>query len=66
LAPPLGPPRFVRDESALADVLLGLKLAWCPHCRQSGALIGHGLLRGYAELAGEVVVRGRRTRPTPS
>jgi hypothetical protein len=50
----------VRDELALAEVLLGLKLARCPHCRQSGALIGHGLLRGYAERTGEVVVRGRR------
>jgi len=60
LAPPPGPPRFVRDETALADVLLGLKLAQCPHCRQTGALIGHGLLRGYAERTSEVVVRGRR------
>ncbi|HKY36892.1 MAG TPA: hypothetical protein VJN18_13185 [Polyangiaceae bacterium] len=60
LAPPLGPPRFVRDEPALADVLLGLKLARCPHCRQCGALIGHGLLLGYAERTSEVVVRGRR------
>jgi hypothetical protein len=32
----------VRDERALADVLLGLKLAPCPHCRRTGALIGHG------------------------
>ena len=39
---------------------LGLELAWCPHCQQSGALIGHGVLRGYAECTSEVVVRGRR------
>lgn len=50
----------MRDEPALADVLLGLKLAPCPHCRRSGALIGHGLLRGYAEQTSGVVVRGRR------
>jgi hypothetical protein len=60
LAPPFGPPRFVRAEPALTDVLLGLKLARCPHCRRSGALIGHGMLRGYAEQTSEVVVRGRR------
>jgi hypothetical protein len=41
-------------------VLFGLKLAQCPHCRQTGALIGHGLLRGYAEQGSEVVERGRR------
>jgi hypothetical protein len=50
----------VRDEPALADVLLGLKLAQCPHCRQTGALIGHGFLRGYAERSSALVVRGRR------
>ena len=60
MAAPLGPPRFVRDDPALTDVLLGLKLAQCPHCRRTGALIGHGLLRGYAEQTSEVVVRGRR------
>jgi hypothetical protein len=60
LAPAFAPPRFVRDEPALASVLLGLKLAQCPHCRRTGALIGHGLLRGYAEQTSEVVVRGRR------
>ena len=60
MAPLLGPPRFVRDPSALGAVLFGLKLAPCPHCRQTGALIGHGFLRGYAERDSEVVVRGRR------
>jgi hypothetical protein len=43
-------------------VLLGLKLAPCPHCRQTGALIGHGFLRGYAEQGSEVVVRSRGRR----
>jgi hypothetical protein len=28
--------------------------------RLRGTLIGHGLLRGYAERSSEVVVRGRR------
>lgn len=44
----------------LAAVLFGLKLAQCPHCRHTGALIGHSLLRGYAEHGSEVEVRGRR------
>jgi hypothetical protein len=50
----------VRDESGLCGVLFGLKLTPCPHCRQTGALIGHGFLRGYAERGSDVVVRGRR------
>jgi hypothetical protein len=41
-------------------VLLGLKLTRCPHCRRTGALIGHGFARGYAERGSDVVVRGRR------
>jgi hypothetical protein len=41
-------------------VLFGLKLAPCPHCRQTGALIGHGFQRGYAERSSARVVRGRR------
>jgi hypothetical protein len=60
LASPVSPPRFVRDEAGLAGVLFGLKLTPCPRCRQTGALIGHGYLRGYAERSGEEVVRGRR------
>lgn len=51
----------MRDETALASVLFGLKLVQCPHCRQTDALIGHGFLRGYAERSSELVVRGRRT-----
>ena len=57
---PYRAPRFARDEPALADVLLGIKLVACPHCRRSGALIGHGFLRGYAERNSGEVVRGRR------
>lgn len=53
-------PRFARDEPALLSVLLGIKLVACPHCRRCGALIGHGLLRGYGERGSERVVRGRR------
>jgi hypothetical protein len=60
LVSPFSPPRFVRDETSLADVLLGIKLWACPHCRQTGALIGHGFLRGYRERGSERVVRGRR------
>lgn len=52
--------RFVSDELALDSVLFRLKLIACPHCRQTGALIGHGFLRGYAERGSAVVVRGRR------
>ncbi len=51
---------FVRDLRALDEALLGAKLAPCPHCRRTGMLIGHGMLWGYAERAGEFVVRGRR------
>lgn len=50
----------MRDGAELSDVLFGIKLVACPHCRQTGALIGHGLLRGYAERGSERVVRGRR------
>jgi hypothetical protein len=57
---PLSPPRFVNDEPALAAVLDGIKVVACPHCRQTGALIGHGHLRGYSECGSERVVRGRR------
>lgn len=48
------------DEAALGEALLGIKLTTCPHCQRIGALIGHGLLRGYAERSSEVVARGRR------
>ena len=57
---PLSPPRFVNDEPALAAVLEGIKLVACPHCRQTGALNGHGHLRGYSERGSERMVRGRR------
>jgi hypothetical protein len=56
----LRPSRFVRDESALDAVLLGIKVVPCPHCQQTGALIGHGFLRGYSERSSEMVIRGRR------
>ncbi len=60
MASPFAPPRFVTDEKELTSVLVNLKLRPCPHCRQSGALIGHGFLRGYAESSSEREVRGRR------
>jgi hypothetical protein len=53
-------PRFVSDEVSLAEVLHGIKLWACPHCRETGTLIGHGFLRGYAERGSGLVVRGRR------
>lgn len=60
MAAPFALPHFVRDETALATVLLTIKLVGCPHCRKTGMLIGHGFLRGYAERSSEVLVRGRR------
>jgi hypothetical protein len=56
----LVPVRFVSTERELSAVLDGCKLVACPHCRRTGFLIGHGLLRGYAERSSDVVVRGRR------
>ena len=52
--------RFVTSERELELSELGIKLCACPHCRQSGTLIGHGFLRGYAERGSGLVVRGRR------
>jgi hypothetical protein len=60
VATPFSPPRFVRDEGALGAALEGIKLVACPHCRRTGALIKHGVLRGYAERSSELGVRGRR------
>lgn len=59
---PFNAPRFVKDERALCDLLLSLKLTTCPQCQRTGALIGHGFLRGYAEKDSESAsaVRGRR------
>lgn len=57
---PFSPPRFVKSETALGEVLFGIKLTACPHCKRTGALIGHGLLHGYAEHGSETIVRGRR------
>jgi hypothetical protein len=58
--PRLGPKRFAADEAELRSVRVHLKLCPCPHCGRTGALIGHGWLRGYAEQAGVRVIRGRR------
>ena len=54
------PPRFVSSIEQLDASLRNAKLLLCPHCKHSGTLIGHGLLRGYAEHGGERVIRGRR------
>lgn len=50
----------MKDATALGQVLFGIKLAACPHCQRTGALIGHGFLRGYAEHGSRIGVRGRR------
>ena len=52
--------RFASDERGLDDSAAQFRLAACPHCRQTGFLLGHGFLRGYAERSSEAVVRGRR------
>lgn len=56
----LSAPRFVSDLKALEALSSLVKTIACPHCRQVGALVGHGWLRGYAEHGGAQVVRGRR------
>lgn len=53
-------PRFVEHSAELNDLLGRLPLLPCPHCGKTGNLIGHGLLRGYAESSSERVTRGRR------
>ena len=55
-----GSVRFVRDPEQLSEALFAVKAEACPHCRQTGWLIGHGWLRGYAERDGGLRVRGRR------
>jgi hypothetical protein len=61
VASPCHPPRFVSSVGQLEDECLrNAKLHLCPHCKQSGTLIGHGFLRGYAERGTELVIRGRR------
>ena len=52
--------RFVRDHAALDEHRLTIKVVACPHCRHTGALIGHGFLRGYAETGDARIIRGRR------
>lgn len=54
------PPRFAAAPEDLEEVLERAKQMNCPHCRQAGTLIGHGVLRGYAERGSKRVVRGRR------
>jgi hypothetical protein len=54
------PPRFVHDRAGLDAVLAEAKQIACPYCRQTGMVVGHGMLMGYAEHGGEWLVRGRR------
>lgn len=53
-------PRFVSDRQGLDDLLDRTPLIACPRCHQTGALIGHGMLKGYAERGTGGEVRGRR------
>jgi len=54
------PLRFVRDLDALDEVRLTIRCAPCPHCGRVGLVMGHGILRGYAEHSDTIVTRGRR------
>lgn len=48
------------NETGLSEARLHAKLRQCPHCKQTGHLIGHGYARGYAEGTSERVIRGQR------
>lgn len=50
----------MKDEASLEGALGAMRMAPCPHCRRTGALIGHGSLRGYTERGSEILLRGRR------
>jgi hypothetical protein len=52
--------KYCSTEAELHQYRLGLKMESCPHCGQTGFLICHGFLRGYAEVGQERVIRGRR------
>ena len=54
------PLRFVRNETDLGQELSGAKQRSCPHCNATGALNGHGPLRGYDALGNSGRVRGHR------
>jgi len=54
------PLRFSSDEAGLQKALERAKLWTCPRCGRTGALVGHGLVFGYAERDGSRVLRGRR------
>ena len=56
----IGRPGFVQSEAELEEIRFTLKLQRCPHCGHTGALIGHGFLRGYSDSSDERIVRGRR------
>lgn len=60
VGPTMAPVRFVSGQVVPEPVELGVKLWACPHCRQMGTLIGHGLVRGYTDCGPAQTVRGRR------
>ena len=53
-------PHFAEDRASLDSFFQRLPLLPCAHCGSCGNLIGHGLLRGYAEADCTRLIRGRR------
>ena len=52
---------FYRDEDDWIALVERLKLTPCPHCKKAGALIRHGVLRGFDERSPQrKTVRARR------
>ena len=51
---------YVADSASLDSYRSGLKLRCCPHCHQTGFLIGHGFLSGYRPTGHEEQKRGGR------
>lgn len=52
--------RFVRDLSALDELVRRAKQMACPRCHRTGMRIGHGRLTGNAERGNAHEIRGRR------
>ncbi len=48
------------NRNDLNQYKLQIKLIQCPKCGRVGFLIGHGFLRGYAEMGQDMIIRGRR------
>lgn len=53
--------RICSSQNELDDLLGKLKITACPHCKRVGALIRHGVLRGYEEgIVQHTTVRAQR------